>query len=203
MFTQRLLAASDRLATWSIRGGGGLMFLAALSIALDVVLRKVFSVTLGGADELAGYAMAIASTWSFSYVLLKRGNVRVDALYRLLPAPACIALDLLAVVALGGFAVVLAWYGYDVFTTSWSLGARSNSALGAPLWLPQGLWWAGLVQFFLTACVLFLRALALLLARDVAGARALVGARTVAEEAAAEAGYTHRHEGELLEEATP
>lgn len=202
MFTQRWVTAADRLAVWSIRAGGGLMFVAALMIALDVVLRKVFSVTLGGADELAGYAMAIGCTWSFSYVLLRRGNVRVDALYNLLPAPLCVVLDLLAVVALGGFAVVLAWYGYDVFMTSWELGSRSNSALKAPLWLPQGLWWLGLAQLFLTACVLFVRALALLLARRTAEFKALLGAKTIEEEAAAEAAHTAGHEGELLKGAT-
>lgn len=202
MFTQYLLNASDRLAVWSIRGGGGLMFLAALMIAIDVVLRKVFSVTLGGADELAGYAMAVSCTWSFSYVLLKRGNVRVDALYSHLPAPLCIVLDLLAVAALGGFAVILAWYGYDVFTTSWELGSRSNSSLKAPLWLPQALWWLGLVQFFLTACVLLARALSLLFARRTGEFKALLGAKTIEEEAAAEAAYTNQHEGEFLKEAT-
>lgn len=202
MLTQRLLQASDRLALWSIRGGGGLMFVAALMIAVDVLLRKVFSVTLGGADELAGYAMAIGCAWSFSYVLLKRGNVRVDALYNLLPARLRMVLDLLAVVALGGFAVVLARYGFEVFATSWELGSRSNSALKAPLWVPQGMWWLGLVQFFLTACVLFLRALALLIEHNAAEFKALLGARTVAEEAAAEAVYTARHEGEFLKEAT-
>lgn len=203
MLTQRLMAASDRLAVWSIRGGGGLMFVAALMIALDVVLRKLFSVTLGGADELAGYAMAIGCTWSFSYVLLKRGNVRVDALYNLLPATLCIVLDLLAVIALGSFALVLAWYGYDVFITSWELGSRSNSALKAPLWLPQGMWWLGLVQLVLTASILFVRALALLLERKPAEFRALLGAKTIEEEAAAEATYTAQHEGEFLKEVTP
>lgn len=203
MFTQRLLAASDRLAVWSIRGGGGLMFVAALMIALDVLLRKLFGVTLGGADELAGYAMAIGCTWSFSYVLLKRGNVRVDAIYNLLPARLCIVLDLLAVLALGSFALILAWYGYDVFSTSWDLGARSNSELKAPLWLPQGMWWLGLVQLVLTATVLFVRALALLIAQQPTEFRALLGAKTIEEEAAAEAAYTAEHEGDFLKEVTP
>lgn len=200
MLIERIFRASDRLAVWSIRGGGGLMFVAAMMIAVDVVLRKAFGVTLGGADELAGYAMAIGCTWSFSYVLLRRGNVRVDALYNHLPPGACIALDLLAVVALGGFVSVLAWYGLDVFTTSWGLGSRSNSELKMPLWLPQGLWWLGLMQVVLTAAVLLLRALALLVAGNTAGFKALLGARSIEEEAADEAAHTREHEGELLKE---
>lgn len=201
MLIKHLFLASDRLAVWTIRGGGGLMFMAALMIAIDVVLRKVVGVTLGGADELAGYAMAIGCTWSFSYVLLRRGNVRVDALYNHLPAKVCIALDLLAVVAIGGFVAVLAFYGFDVFSTSWGLGSRSNSELKMPLWLPQGLWWLGLVQVVLTAVILLLRALALLRAGKTSDFRALVGARSIEEDAAAEAAYTRAHEGEFLKES--
>ncbi|MDS4073730.1 MAG: TRAP transporter small permease [Defluviicoccus sp.] len=202
MLVKHLFQASDRLAVWTIRGGGGLMFIAALMIAVDVVLRKVVGVTLGGADELAGYAMAIGCTWSFSYVLLRRGNVRVDALYNHLPPKVCIALDLLAVVAIGGFVAVLAFYGFDVFSTSWGLGSRSNSELKMPLWLPQGLWWLGLVQVVLTAVILLLRALALLRAGKTSDFRALVGARSIEEDAAAEAAYTRTHEGECLKETT-
>jgi TRAP-type C4-dicarboxylate transport system permease small subunit len=142
--------------------------------------------------------MAIGCAWSFSYVLLKRGNVRVDALYNLLPAAAGAALDLVAVLALGGFAAVLAVYGFEVFHTSWELESRSNSALKVPLWVPQGLWWLGLVQFVLTALILFLRAASLLAGRDWRAYRALVGARSIEEEAAAEAAYTRQHEGEFL-----
>jgi TRAP-type C4-dicarboxylate transport system permease small subunit len=202
MTTQRIFLASERLALWSIRGGGALMFLAALLISADVILRKTASITLGGADELAGYAMAIACAWSFSYVLLNRGNVRVDALYQHLPGAATIALDLLAVVALGVLAGVFAWYGHEVLATSWSLASRSNSELKAPLWLPQGMWWLGLLQFVLTAAILLLRALVLFGAGRRAELKTLIGARSIEEDAAAEADHARRHEGELLKEET-
>lgn len=199
MFTESLVRASTTLARWSVRGGGGLMFLGAMTVAVDVVLRKLFSVTFGGADELAGYAMAIATTWSFSYVLLMRGNVRVDALYIHLPSKLGIALDLIAVIGLGVFGVLLARYGYEVFATSWDLGSRSNSELKVPLWVPQGLWLLGLGQLVLTATVLFVRALTLLLQGNSEEFKHLLGARTMAEEAQTEAAYIKQHEGEFLD----
>lgn len=200
MLTQSLVRASGTLAKWSVRGGGGLMFVGAMVVAVDVVLRKLFSVTLGGADELAGYAMAIATTWSFSYVLLTRGNVRVDALYIHLPGKLDIVLDLVAVIGLGGFAVLLARYGYEVFATSWELGSRSNSALKVPLWIPQGLWLLGLGQLVLTAALLFVRAVTLLLQGKSDEFKRLLGAKTIEEEASAEASYIKEHEGEFLDE---
>lgn len=201
MFTRYLVQGSETLARWSIRGGGGVMFVGAMVVAVDVVLRKLFSVTLGGADELAGYAMAVSCTWSFSYVLLKRGNVRVDALYNLLPSKFGIVLDLLAVLGLGCFAAIMARYGYEVFATSFELGSRSNSELKVPLWIPQGLWFIGLVQLVLTAAVLLLRALSLLLAGQSEAFKCLLGARSVEEEAMAEASYFKQHEGEFLHDS--
>lgn len=193
-----LWTVSDRLASWSIRAGGGLILIAALLVATDVLLRKLLSVTLGGADEVAGYALAVGSAWSYSAVLLKRGNVRVDAAYRLMPRLARALLDLLAVASIGLLTGIFAWYGYEVFMTSWELGSRSNSELAAPLWLPQAMWWAGLTQCTLTALVLFLRATVAMIQGDEAQFAGLVGARSIEEDAAGEAAHAAEHEGEML-----
>lgn len=193
-----LWRVSERLATWSIRAGGGLILVAALLVAADVILRKALSVTLGGADELAGYALAVGSAWAYSAVLLKRGNVRVDAAYRLMPRLARGLLDLLAVASLGILCGIFAWYGYEVFMTSWALGSRSNSELAAPLWLPQALWWAGLTQCALTALILLVRATIELVKGDQEAFASLVGARSIEEDAAGEAAHAVNHEGEML-----
>ncbi|MEO6363130.1 MAG: TRAP transporter small permease, partial [Caldimonas sp.] len=66
------LAAAERGARVAAIGGGLLILAAAVLVSVDVILRKLFSVTLGGADELSGYALAIGSTWSFAFVLLHR-----------------------------------------------------------------------------------------------------------------------------------
>lgn len=190
------LGWAERLASAAIRAGGLLMLAAALLVAVDVSLRKLFSITLGGADELAGYAFAIASSWSFAFVLLKRGNVRIDALYMHLPLRLCALLDFLAVLALGSFAAVLARYGYEVMAFSWSLGARSNSSLQVPLWLPQLAWWAGLVLYVATLALLLLRSARLLLGGRFGELHELLGARTAEEEAADEATQA-RERGEM------
>ncbi len=197
-----LWTVSDRLAAWSVRAGGGLILIAALLVATDVILRKLLSITLGGADELAGYALAVGSAWSYSAVLLKRGNVRVDAVYRLMPGFARGLLDLLAVASLGVLTGIFAWYGYEVFMTSWELGSRSNSELAAPLWLPQMLWWAGLTQCTLTALVLLVRATVAMASGDQAQFAGLVGARSIEEDAAGEASHAADHEGEMRKGGT-
>jgi TRAP-type C4-dicarboxylate transport system permease small subunit len=180
------LAAAQRLAHAGALGGGLLILAAALLVSVDVTLRKLANTTLGGADELSGYALAIGSTWSFAFVLLARGHVRIDALYQHLPRKLAALCDLVAMVALLAFASLIAWHGAGVLAQSWSLGARSNSSLAVPLAVPQALWWIGYAGFVVCAALLLLRAAAALLAGDLAEANRLIGARSIEEEAADE-----------------
>ncbi len=145
--------------------------------------------SVGGADELSGYAFAIGIAWALPFALLRRANVRIDALYQYLPARLCAVLDIAALLALATFATVLARYAWEVFATSWSLGALSNSQLKMPLWIPQGLWFAGLALYCLTNALLTLRAALALAGGDLATVRALAGARTIEEDARDETEY--------------
>ena len=159
---------------------------SAVLVSVDVLLRKLASVTLGGADELSGYALAIGSTWSFAFVLLNRGNVRIDALYQHLPKALAAVCDVLAVLALLGFVSVVTWYGFGVLSESWRIGARSNSALAVPLFVPQALWWLGYAWFVVCAVLQLVRALLPFASGDWTGVNHLIGARSIVEEAAEE-----------------
>jgi TRAP-type C4-dicarboxylate transport system permease small subunit len=193
----RLLALLERIARIAIIGGGAMIFAAALLVSFDVVARKAFGTSLGGADELSGYALAIATTWGFAFVLLARGNVRVDALYQRLPVRLRGGLDLVGLAALALFAVPLARHGYAVLQTSWDLDALSNTPLKTPLWIPQALWVAGLVLFAVVLIVLLLRAAMALVKGDAATLQRLAGARSIQEEAADEAAVGERVAPEL------
>ena len=185
------MKAADWLSLRAVWAGGALLFLAAFTVSVDVIARKIFSVSLGGADELSGYAFAIGTAWAFTFTLLRRANVRVDALYQHLPLKFCALLDILALVSLGLFVAYLARYGYEVLATSWQLSARSNSALKVPLWIPQALWFGGLALFAATILLLLARSLAALLHGDWAAIHALLGARSIKEDADEEAAYAH------------
>lgn len=190
----RALRAADSLSLRAVWAGGALLFAAALTVSVDVIARKLLNVSLGGADELSGYVLAISSTWAFAFALLRRANVRVDALYQRLPPKACALLDILALIALGVLAAYLTRYGYDMLATSWSLSSRSNSALKVPLWIPQSLWVAGLALFLLTLLLLLARSLKALWAGDWIGIHTLLGARSIEEEAGDESAYAAKIE---------
>lgn len=180
------LRTARRGADVAALAGGALMLAAAVIVSVDVLLRKFTSITLGGADELSGYALAIGSTWSFAFVMLSRSNVRVDALYQHFPRGWAALCDLVAVVALLSFASLVAWYGWGVMAYAWSIGSRSNSSLAVPLAIPLTLWWLGYAWFVACGLVLMLRALVALAARDFGLVNRLLGARSIEEEAADE-----------------
>ncbi len=180
------LARARVIARWAARAGGALLLAGAVIVAVDVLARKLLNVSLGGADELSGYAFAIGTAWSFAFVAIERGNVRVDALYMYLPRAAAALLDALALIALIALAGVIAWFGWDVLAGSFRLGARSNSALAVPLWIPQAMWWGGYAMFTATLALLLARVLLALVRRDVAAVARIAGARSTEEDAQSE-----------------
>lgn len=155
------LRAAGAVARGGARAGGALFLAAAAMIAVDVTARKVFSVSIGGSDELSGYCLAMGAAWSFAFALLHRANIRVDALYKHLPRSAKAMLDVLALIALAGFMAVVAFYAFEVLSTSVRFASRANTPLQTPLWIPQVIWFGGLVFFLLSIFLVTLKALLL------------------------------------------
>ena len=162
--------------------GGALILLAAILIGIDVSLRKLFSVSIGGADELAGYALAIGTAWALAAALLDRAHIRIDSLYVFFPAPVRILLDFIGLALFVGFFALVGWHGIGVVQQSWISGSRSQSALETPVVVPQVIWLAGLGVFVLVGAVLFLVALGRLLAGDREAVAQLIGTRSGEEE---------------------
>lgn len=171
-----------RFAQWGLWFGGALVMLAAVLIGIDVVLRKFFALSIGGADELAGYALAIGTTWGLGAALLDRAHIRIDSLYLLFPQKLRLVLDLAALLVLVGFFALVAWHGMSVVSQSWTSESRSQSALETPTIIPQAMWLAGLVVFVAIGVVLLIDALRIAAAGNLRGATRLVGTRSAEEE---------------------
>jgi TRAP-type C4-dicarboxylate transport system permease small subunit len=171
-----------RFAQWGLWFGGALVFLAAVLIGIDVLMRKFLSLSIGGADELAGYSLAIGTTWGLGAALLDRAHIRIDSLYVLLPQKLRLALDLVALVLFTGFFGLTLWHGFGVVAQSWTSDSRSQSALETPTVLPQLLWILGLVTFVGVAIFLLMQALRLGIAGDLNGMARLISTRSAEEE---------------------
>ena len=184
---ERLLRRANALSLGAAWFGGAITLASVLLICFDVLVRKFFGFTTGGADELSGYAFAISTSWSLAFVVLHRGNVRVDALYQLLPVRVSAVLDWLSLVALGVFMVFLTYYASFVVDTSWTQSSAANTPLATPLWIPQGLWFLGLVWMCLVLALMLVRASVALVTGDIPAIKGLCGVRSAEEEAEEEA----------------
>ncbi len=186
----RWLSLARAVSRWAVRCAGAAIFLSAALVSVDVLARKFLSLSVGGADEVSGYAFAIATSWALAFVLLERANVRVDALYIHLPKPLTALLDLLALLTLGLFVLTLGWFAGKVLEDSLLFATKANTPLGTPLWFPQMLWLLGFGLFAFAWVPLVLRVMLALATGDLTQVRALAGARTLAEDAAAEVAHT-------------
>ncbi len=178
-FIHNKLTHISRAAVWA---GGAALMLSAIMVTVDVLMRKVFSMTMSGSDEITGYVFAVSTTWAYSYCLLHRANVRIDAIYNLLPALARALLDILGLGLLLWYMLVLTDQAITVFHTSWIYDSVAITTLATPLWIPQLLWVAGLIMFVFTLLFVILYVVWSLLRRDLATVRKVAGTLSVEEE---------------------
>ncbi|MDP1962737.1 MAG: TRAP transporter small permease [Reyranella sp.] len=171
-----------RFAQWGLWFGGALVLLAAVLIGVDVLMRKFLARSIGGADELAGYALAIGTAWGLGATLLDRAHIRIDSLYMLFPQKLRLVLDAVAIVLLVGFFALTTWHGLGVVSQSWTSDSRSQSALETPTIIPQALWIAGLAAFVVIGALLLLQALRTALSGDLRGVATLISTRSAEEE---------------------
>lgn len=180
----RLQAAAEGISRIGAIIGGAMLLVASVLICIDITLRYTMSVTLGGADEISGYALAISSAWGFSAALLSRSHIRIDTVYvRLKSIKVRAPLDLISLATLMGFFGMVTWYAWGVVKQSWVSDSHSLSAIEAPLVIPQGLWFAGLLFFVLLCALLLVRGLLAFMAGDYPGLFALIGSKSALAEA--------------------
>ena len=178
----KLLAAKFKLSSVMVWIGGVALIGAAFMVTLDVFLRDVFLITLGGADEISGYIFAVSTAFAFPYAVLHRANVRIDALYIPLPGPIRSFLDLIALAVLAVFFFPLTWQIWGMLQQSYEFWTKSITPLQTPLAIPQTLWFFGMLVFCLTILLVFLVALTRFLRGDMAGVHDVAGVPTLDEE---------------------
>lgn len=178
-----LRKAVDRVATGMAYLAGWNYVLCALFITADIVGRSAFGVSSAATVEISGYMLACGISWALAHTLAERAHIRVDVLVNRLPLRPRAWLHLLALVLLGLFAVFLAWAGWSLLEESMMFDAHDNSALHIPMALPQGIWAFGLASFVVMIAVLLIEAALALLCRRYDEITALLGARSIDDEA--------------------
>lgn len=178
----RLLSATRqvcRLAAWF---GGSLFILVSFLITVEIILRKFFNSSIGGADELTGYALAAAASWSFGFAVLERAHIRVDSLYLLMPSRVRALMDVVALAAMLMFFGFILYFALVMFADTIRIGARSRTSLYTPLVFPQTIWLLGLILSVGVTTVLLICTIAALFVGDIRRVAKLAGSKSAEEE---------------------
>jgi|TARA_B100000315_G_C14398410_1_gene505316 TRAP-type C4-dicarboxylate transport system permease small subunit len=172
----------QKIARFAVWVGGAALLLAAIMVTGDVLSRKFLGITMSGSDEISGYIFAGGTTWAYSYCAIHRSNIRIDALYNLLPKVARAILDVVGLTLLFAYMALLTVHGWDVFATSWAQNSVAISTLATPLWIPQIFWITGLFMFLITLSFLILYSGLALVTGQLGTVQGVAGTLSVQEE---------------------
>ncbi|EJF69763.1 TRAP dicarboxylate transporter subunit DctQ [Pseudomonas sp. Ag1] len=161
---------------------GVLMLLLALAVTAETLLRKFFSVSLGGMDELGGYAMAVCAPLAFTVALIERAHIRIN-LFQVRMSPRAQALtNALSAVSLGMLSAYLFYFTWTTLLETRSYHSTAQTPWATPLVYPQSVWLAAMGVFAVAAIILGGQALRLALRADWAALNSHFGADTLTEE---------------------
>ena len=144
-------------------------------VLLDIILRQV-GTSFGGTEEIAGYAMALATSWGMGYALLELAHVRIDLLRVRTGQFVRSLFDLFAMVLMSAVIVTVAIKAWPVLERSITNGSTANTPLETPLAWVQTPWFAGWVWFAAMSCLVTLAALSLIVKGRFAETESFVGA---------------------------
>lgn len=178
----RLIDAGHRLSRWLVWFGGALILGSAVLVTVEVFVRKLFNMSIAGADEISGYAFGVATSLGLAFALFERAHIRVDALFLVLPRPLRIFLNFFGLALLIGFAGIVTWMAFGLVADTLEHGSRSITPMRTPLAIPQIPWLAGWMFFVLCGVLLFVGSLFATLTGNAAEGERRIGVKTLEEQ---------------------
>ena len=176
---EKILEYSRTFSLWLVWVGGTLIVASALLVTAEIFLRKFFNISIGGADEISGYAFGVATTLGFAYALHERAHIRVDALYLIFPGWLRFAASFVGLALLIGFAAIAGFAAWNMVFDTLIHGSRSITPMRTPLAIPQIPWLFGWVFFVVSGIIIALASICRLGRRDQTGADALIGVKSI------------------------
>ncbi|MEO1599290.1 MAG: TRAP transporter small permease [Pseudomonadota bacterium] len=130
----RMIRASHTLSRWLVWLGGVLLIGSALLVTAEVFLRKFANISIGGADEISGYAFAVATALAFSYALFERAHIRVELVHAWMPPRVQAGMDVVADLAALLFFGLLLWQAVLEAQYSIRIDEKTVGLIRMPLW---------------------------------------------------------------------
>ena len=109
-------------------------------------MRKFLDRSIGGADELAGYALAIGTAWGLAATLIDRAHIRINSLYVMFPQNLRACSGPFRPRFFWSLLCTVAWHGSGV-SAILDVGLAQPVRAGNPTVIPQAIWIVGLLAF--------------------------------------------------------
>lgn len=174
---------------------GTMMILLSLAITTETLIRKFFSMSFGGVDELGGYAIAIAAPLAFTVAMVEQSHIRINLLHMRLPTSVQAALNALAALSLGILACYLLYFTVQTVIDTRAYRSIAQTPWATPLIYPQAIWLVAMAVFAVAAVVLSWQALGLLVRRDWRALNQRFGPSSAQDELQAELDDLKKREG--------
>ena len=129
----------DRITRIMAIAAGALFLLCAIYIVVDILSRAVLGTAPLGGREISTYVLATGVAWSVACTFRRRGHIRIDVVFFLLPRRLQTVLDIVATAIMAIFAFALSYYSWQLSLSSFWQGVRSVTSLQTPLFIPQAL----------------------------------------------------------------
>ena len=168
---------------------GTVMIALSFAIAAETILRKFFAISLGGIDELGGYAVALVAPVAFLVAAIERAHIRINILHARLPLGVRAALNVASAVSFGLLALLLVYFTVRTLEETVEFDALAQTPWATPLIYPQAVWLVAILVF------LAVRSLVLLVRGDVATLDRAFGPGSAQEELEAELADLKLREG--------
>jgi TRAP-type C4-dicarboxylate transport system permease small subunit len=165
---------------------GSMMLVLSALIAVETIIRKMLGISLGGVDELSGYAIAIGAPLAFTVAVVEQSHIRINLLHMQMPLRAQAILNLLAALTLAALAIYLFVFTVRTVQETHLYGSIAQTPWATPLIYPQLLWLVAMGLFALASLAVAARAVLMVLRADWRGLKRNFGPETVEEELAAE-----------------
>ncbi|MFD2176323.1 TRAP transporter small permease subunit [Veronia pacifica] len=165
----------------------GLMMMAlCIVIALETIIRKVFNYSLGGVDELSGYAIAICAPLCFAIAAIEQSHIRINLFHMRMPRLLRASVNLIAALLLAGLALYLSVFTWRTVQDTQLFGSVAQTPWMTPLIWPQIAWLVAMLTFTFATCFLASKAALFAFQGNMDGLLRHFGPDSVEDELAAE-----------------
>ena len=155
-----------RIAQLSSMTFGAIMIVLSFAIAAETILRKFFSYSMGGIDELGGYAVAVVAPLAFLVAAYEQAHIRINILHGKLPLQARAVLNVAAAVSLSLLALFLCYFTFKTVMDTLAYRSIAQTPWATPLIYPQAVWLVAMLAFTLGTLVIAARTVILAVRAD-------------------------------------